>query len=210
MDVQLLITFGVTLFSIVDAVGNIPFFIAATDGFTPSARRWIIERAILIASAVLVFFLLTGTLLLRLLNIRLSSFQIAAGIVLFIVGWDLLRARFSPTKTSEDEEAEAMSKEDIAVFPLAIPLLAGPGAITSCIVYGSQGSSPVMRAMMVGVVVIVMLTSFVILDAGARISARIGLTGMRVIRRVMGLLLTAIGVNFVLEGLRAALPYITG
>ena len=210
MDLELLVTFGVTLFSIVDAVGNIPFFIAATDGFTPPAKRWIIERAVVISSTVLIFFLLTGRLLLRLLNIRLSSFQIAAGIVLFIIGWDLLRARFSATKTSEDEEAEAMSKEDIAVFPLAIPLLAGPGAITSCIVYGSQASSLLTKGMTVGVVLIVMLLSFGILDAASRISARIGLTGMRVIRRVMGLLLTAIGVNFVLEGIKAALPYITG
>lgn len=210
MDLQLFLTFGVTLFSIIDSVGNVPFFVAATEGFTESSRRWIIERASIIAAVVLIFFLLAGKTMLDLLNISLGSFQIAAGIILFIIGWDLLRARSSTTKTTKAEESEALEKEDIAVFPLAIPLLAGPGAITSCIVYGTQAENLLTKGLLVASVVIVMLASFGILAAGSKIMGRIGLTGTRVVRRIMGLLLTAIAVNFVIEGIKSTLPYLGG
>ncbi len=210
MDFQLFLTFGLTLFSIIDAVGNVPLFVAATEGFSDRSRRWIIERATFIAGVVLVFFLLAGRTILDLLRIRLSSFQIAAGIILFIIGWDLLRARSSATKTTEAEENEAMSKEDIAVFPLAIPLLAGPGAITSCIVYGTHAEGLVVKGILVATLAVVMGASFLILATGSTILARIGLTGMRVIRRIMGLLVTAIAVNFVIEGIKDTLPYLMG
>ena len=208
VEPQVLLTFGVTLFSIIDSVGNVPFFVAATESFRAETRRWVIQRASIIAAGVLVFFLLFGDSLLGLFNLRLSSFQIAAGIVLFIIGWDLLRARTSATKTSEAEEAETLAREDIAVFPLAIPLLSGPGAITTCIVYGSGSHGAVDKAMLVLVVVAAMLLSFLVLLMGSRLLAKIGLTGMRVIRRIMGLLLTAIAVNFVVEGIKGTLPYI--
>ncbi len=210
MDFQLYVTFGVALFSIVDSVGNIPLFVAATDGFTTQARRWIIERASLVATLVLLFFLLAGQAILNILNIRLSSFKIAAGIVLFIIGWDLLRARVSSTKTTKDEQDEALVKEDIAVFPLAIPLLSGPGAITTCMVYATHVHGPFGKILLAVVVAIVMALSFVVLEAGSIILARIGLTGMRVFRRIMGLLLTAIAVNFVVEGVKETIPYIAG
>jgi len=209
VDQQLLLTFGVTLFSIIDSIGNVPFFVAATEGFTQESRRWIIERAILIASAILIVFLLSGRFILNVLHLRLSSFEIAAGIVLFMIGWDLLRARSSAVKTSKAEEAEAMSKEDIAVFPLGIPLLAGPGAITTCIVYGTRAESMVGRAGLLGILACVMVASFLVLLTGATLMEKIGLTGMRVIRRVIGLLLTAIAVNFVVDGIRNTLPYLT-
>ena len=208
MEPQILLTFGVTLFSIIDSVGNVPFFVAATEGFKAETRRWVIERASVIATGVLIFFLLFGRSLLDILNLRLSSFQIAAGIVLFIIGWDLLRAKTSPTKTSEAEEAETMAREDIAVFPLAIPLLSGPGAITTCIVYGSDVHGLLDKGLLLLVVAVVMALSFLVLLMGSKLLARIGLTGMRVIRRIMGLLLTAIAVNFVVEGIKGTLPYI--
>ncbi len=209
MNQELLLTFGVTLFSIVDSIGNIPFFVAATDGFSSESRRWIIERAVIIASAVLVAFSLAGRSILDVLHLRLSSFEIAAGIVLFVIGWDLLRARSFQTKTTREEEAEAMNREDIAVFPLSIPLLAGPGAITTCIVYGTKVEGMTQKAGLLGVLIAVMFASFMILFMGARLMNKIGITGMRVIRRVIGLLLTAIAVNFVVDGVKNTLPYLT-
>ena len=208
MDPQLLFTYGVTLFSIVDAIGNVPLFVAATENFTQESRKWMIQRSSMIATGVLIFFILAGKAILDALKLRISSFQIAAGIILFIIGWDLLRARSSPTKTSEAEEAETLAREDIAVFPLAIPLLSGPGAITTCIVYGSQATTITGKLLFVAVAVGVMVASFLVLLMGSQLLAKIGLTGMRVIRRIMGLLLTAIAVNFVVEGVKQTLPYL--
>lgn len=208
MDTQFLFTFAVTLFSIIDSVGNVPIFVAATEGFKSDSRKWIIERASIIATVVLIFFLIFGGSLLDALNLRLSSFQIAAGIILFIIGWDLLRAKTSSTKTSDEEEAEMKEREDIAVFPLAIPLLSGPGAITTCIVYGSLIDGVIGKASLLAVVIIVMVLSFLVLLMGSQILSKIGITGMRVIRRIMGLLLTAIAVNFVVEGVKNSIPYV--
>jgi len=207
VDFQSFFTFGVSLFTIVDAIGNVPFFVAATEHFAGSARRWIIERASFIAAVVLIFFLLVGKFILDMLKVTVSSFQIAAGIVLFIISWDLLLARTSGTKTTEDERNEALSKDDIAVFPLAIPLLSGPGAITWCMYNGSQTTDIASKAIMLAVVVAVMMASLLILEAGAAITAAIGLTGMKVIRRIMGLLLSAVAVNYVVEGIKRTMPY---
>jgi len=210
VNFQSFFTFGVSLFTIVDAIGNVPFFVAATQNFSASARRWIIERASFIAAVVLIFFLLVGKFILDLLNVTVESFQIAAGIVLFIISWDLLLARTSGTKTTEDERNEALSKDDIAVFPLAIPLLSGPGAITTCMYNGSQSGDLVSKAIMLAVVAAVMMISFLILEAGSLIMGAIGLTGMKVIRRIMGLLLSAVGVNYVVEGIKHTVPHIVG
>ncbi len=210
VDLQSYLTFGVSLFTIVDAIGNVPFFVAATENFAAPARRWVIERASLIAAVVLMFFLLVGKVILDLLSVTLSSFQIAAGIVLFIISWDLMLARTSGTKSTEDERNEALSKDDIAVFPLAIPLLSGPGAITWCMYNGSRSAGIASKAIMLGIVAIVMLISFVILETGAAIMGAIGVTGMKVIRRIMGLLLSAVAVNYVVEGVKNTLPHMLG
>lgn len=200
-----LVAFG-TVFAIVDPLGLVPPFLAITPGETVARRRGIAKRACLIGAVVLVAFGLAGSLIFRFFGITLHAFRIAGGVLLFLVALDMLRARHSGTKTTPEEEAEGAAKEDVAVIPLGIPLLAGPGAIASVMMLTGRAGTTAEHAVVYGAILLTVAIAYTALRAAEPVSRVLGKTGLNVLTRLMGLILAAIAVQFVIDGLTAALP----
>ncbi len=200
----------VTVFAIVDPVGVLPFFVALTEGFDDADRRVIVERASIVLGTVLLLFALLGRFLFKIFGFTLGAFEIAGGIILFVVAFDMLEGRVTRTKlTPEDREAAIDRRDEIAVVPLGIPLLAGPGAISTVMIdAGSSGGSPLAIGVTFVAIAIVTALTFVILKLGPPILRGLGRVGVMAMTRVLGLILAALGVQFVLNGVASVLPHL--
>lgn len=199
----------VSLFAIVDPIGTLPFFVALTDGFNEDDRQIILRRAVLVLGGLLTIFALVGRFVFAAFGVSLGAFEIAGGILLFVIAYDMLQGEIGRTRLSAQDREEAIARRDeISVMPLGIPLLAGPGAISTVMIYeGNAGSDPsLILATFVGVVVTTVAT-FVILRYGQRILRAMGRVGVMALTRVLGLLLAAVGVQFVLDGIAAFHPF---
>ena len=192
----------IILLVVVDPLGIAPLFMALTRGETLAARRRIALRGTLIAGGILVTFALAGDTLLRALGIGMPAFQIAGGLLLFLLAVEMVFARHSGVRsTTEREQREAQTKKDISVFPLAIPLISGPGALTSVLLMvGERGDDAVVIGTVLAVIVTVLLVTLASLLAATRIMAFMGETGANVVSRVLGVVLAALAVQFVLNG----------
>ena len=200
MDQAFFITAFVTLFVIIDPIGLTPLFVALTQGMTARARRAIALRACIVSALILCLFAAFGEAVLGFVGISMPAFRIAGGILLFLTALDMLFERRSKRREDQADEDEG---PDPSVFPLAIPLIAGPGAIASVILLAGQNPGPeglvATIAVMLGVLLIVLL---LFLLAGLMERA-LGKTGINVVTRLLGMLLAALSVQFVLDGLRA-------
>lgn len=193
-----------SLFVIVDPIATVPAFIAMTPRDTPEQRSKMALLACSVAAAVLLIFAITGKIIFTYLGITLPAFQLAASVVLLLVALDMVRARRSAVQETSEETDAGMAKEDIAITPLAIPMLAGPGAISTAILLHNQANSWDKRVALYGCIVAVCVASYLVL----RLAAHGGrwLTNpilLRVITRVMGLLLAAIAMQFLIDALKS-------
>ena len=188
------------VFFVVDPIGVVPIFIAMTHGDSREQMRDTAWRASLVAFGLLTFFALFGTFLFKVMGVSLAAFRVAGGVVLLITALDMLRARQSETKTSPGEAEEATAKEDVAIVPLALPLLAGPGAIATVMVLVSRGRGITNTLTVVGAVVVTMVATYLLLRAASLVQRVLGQSGVALFQRVMGLLLAAIAVQFIAEG----------
>lgn len=193
----------ITFFVIIDPLGIAPLFLALTPDSSEALRRQMAVKATAIAAGVLLVFAISGDLFLRSLGITLSAFRIAGGVLLFLLAIDMVFARSSGLRaTTAGEEAEAVHKTDIAVFPLAIPLIAGPGAMTSTVLLmGQQSGEPSRQVAVILVLLGVLLLNLAVLVVATRLTRALGVTGINVITRVFGIILAALAVQFVLDGL---------
>lgn len=190
----------ITLILIVDPVGNTPVFVSMLENFKPEDRTGMIRKAIIIAILVLYGFIFIGKPLFDFIGVEMYSFKIAGGILLFIISLEMLFGRKSGTARTPEEEAEALSKEDIVVTPMAIPLLTGPGVITAGIVLLNTAADNIERAILLAVILLVFLVVYLILEKAKHVFDLLGQTGTKVVVRIMGLLLAAIAVQFVISG----------
>lgn len=193
------ITSFVTMFVVIDPLGIAPLFLALTQGMAAKARRAIALRACAISLGILLVFALTGEAVLDFIGISMPAFRVAGGILLFLTALDMLFER--RTKRREDQ-AETQPHHDPSVFPLAIPLIAGPGSIASIILL--QGAQPGYEGMAIvfAVTLAVMAMVLVLCLASGLLERALGRVGITVITRLLGMLLAALSVQFVLEGLR--------
>lgn len=198
-----LVTFTSVLF-IVDPIAVIPTYLVITQGETTAERAITARRACIAAAVILIAFAVGGTLIFQLFGITLEAFRIAGGLILWVVAMDMLHGQ-RLTQESSPEIAEGQAKEDVAVTPLAMPMLAGPGAISTIIVLAGQARTIPEKALLHVSIVVTMVLSWIVLRAGERLAMRMGQTGIRVMTRIMGLLLAAIAVQFVITGARDAL-----
>jgi multiple antibiotic resistance protein len=196
-----LLTFG-SLFAIVDPFAAIPPFLAMTAHDSPAQRRRMARTACVTAACVMGLFAMVGPAIFRMFGITLAAFQIAGGLVLLLSALDMLRAQKSPLKETPEEVAEGMSKDDIAITPLAIPLLAGPGAITTSIVLGGRASGLPQKAVFFLLIALVAFVSYLTLTLAAESAKKLSSTMLNIVTRLMGLLLAAIGVQFILSALK--------
>lgn len=196
----------VTLFVTVDPLGLAPLFIGLTAGMGAADRRHVALRATAIATVVLVLFALVGAKLLSLLGISLPAFRIAGGLLLFYTAFQMVFSQKEPRDKSDADRAVTLDHiRDIAAFPLAIPLLAGPGAISATILAASKAPTLTAYGAFIGLIVAVMGLGLLVFLAADPIDRRIGETGRVVIGRLLGLLLAALAVQFVADGIKAIL-----
>lgn len=199
MDTAFLISAFVTLFVVIDPIGLTPVFIALTPGLTAQQRRAIAIRATVIAAGLLFLFAFLGEQVLGFIGISMPAFRIAGGILLFLTALDMLFER--RTKRREDQ-ADVEDVPDPSVFPIAIPLIAGPGAIASIILLAGQAEGPVGMASVLGVMVAVLIIVFLLFLSAPLIERALGKTGIVVVTRLLDMLLAALSVQFVLDGIR--------
>jgi multiple antibiotic resistance protein len=197
------------IFFVVDPLSAVPFFLAMTREHSDQERRDTALRAAVTAGAVLAGSALIGHWLFRLLGISLGAFRIAGGIVLLLLALDMIRTQPSRTRITEKEVEAGAVKEDIAIVPLAMPLLAGPGSIATAIVLaGRAREGPWWHLVPVlGAIAVTAAASYVILAGATRTERVLGRTGLSIVERVAGLLLVAVAVQFMVDGLREALPH---
>jgi multiple antibiotic resistance protein len=191
-----------TLLFVVDPAGVVPLFLSITANESPSERQKTALRACIAAFFTLSTFAFLGGLLFRVLGISLGAFRIAGGILLFLLAVDMLQAK--RTRTSPEEEAEGVSRPDVSVFPLAIPMLAGPGASSTVMVLVSRADHWMECVCVAVVIAVTAALCYWVLRSADMIARRLGRTGMNVLERVMGLILAATAVQFVIEGVRSA------
>lgn len=190
-----------SVFFLVDPIAAIPSFLAMTADQDRLQRRHMAKRAAWTCLVVLTGFAAAGKLIFRLFGITLPAFKIAGGVILLLIGLDMLRARRSPTKETPGEAAEGAEREDVGIIPLGIPMLAGPGSISTVMVL-TGGMPDWWYAISVFLAILaVSLTSYAILAGADRVRQYLGETGIRILTRLMGLMLTAIAVQFMLNGL---------
>jgi multiple antibiotic resistance protein len=197
-----LVTFTSVLF-IVDPVAAIPTYLVITQQETPAERRRTARRACIAMTVLLVVFAATGTMLFQAFGITLPAFRTAGGLILWFVAMDMLHGE-RRTQEGRDEVYEGQIKEDVALTPLAIPMLAGPGAISTAIVLAGQARGVVQTVVVYVSIVLTGLISYLSLRLGEPLLGRLGKTGIRVVTRIMGLILAAVAVQFVFSGVREA------
>lgn len=198
-----LITFTSILF-IVDPIAVIPTYLVITQGETAAQRRDTARRACIAAAVLLVVFSVAGRLIFQLFGITLPAFRIAGGLILWLVAMDMLHGQRT-TQESPTEIHEGKEKDDVAITPLAVPMLAGPGAISTVIVLGGQARTITEHAIVYAAIVLTAILSWLSLLLGERLVSRLGQTGIRVTTRIMGLLLAAVAIQFVLTGVKDGL-----
>ncbi len=205
MQATFLITLPAVLF-IVDPIGLVPMFLAMTAHDSPERSRAMAARAVVTAGLVLTFFALFGSFVFRFFGVTLAAFRVAGGLLLMLTALDMLRAQSPATKTSPAEEREGESLEDIAIVPLAMPLIAGPGAIATVMVLMARHGAGVSAGLQViASIVITMLVTYLCLRSAKTVRRVLKQTGIAILERVFGLILAAIAVQFVFDGGRELL-----
>ena len=190
----------VTILVVVDPPGVVPIFVALTSDEEPRRRRAILIRAVLIAFGVALFFLIAGRAVLSYLGVTVHAFSISGGILLFVAAMPMLFGHRGGLQAPEPKEQGSVG-QDISVFPLAMPLLSGPGTIATILLLTSQAGGDLHRLAAIGIAIAaVFLVSFLVLHLGGRLIALVGEGGVHIATRVMGIVLAALAVQFVLNG----------
>jgi len=201
-ELPALITAFTTLFIIIDPPGLAPVFIALTQGMDAAKRRAIAMRAFLVAFALMMVFLFAGEAVLGFVGISMDAFRIAGGILLFLTALDMLFQRRQARREDSAAEGQAEHEDDPSVFPLALPLIVGPGAITTVILLAGNAQGAADLGAIAGVICVVLVIVLLAFLAAPAIERALGKTGLNIVTRVLGMLLAALAVQFVLDGLR--------
>jgi multiple antibiotic resistance protein len=206
MPMEFVVSALVTLLVVVDPIGLVPTFIGITHGLPAGARRSVALRASLIAAAVLIGAAFIGEWLLRTLAISLPAFRIAGGLLLFSIASEMVFGLRTQRQSQTAEQAVEERVRNIAAFPLAIPLMAGPGAITATVLLAGRSGGDITRlSLLIGVIITVLLVCLIAFALAERISRVFGTTGNIVLSRLLGVLLAALAVQFVVDGVRTLL-----
>ncbi len=199
-ELPALIAAFTTLFIIIDPPGLAPLFVALTQGMTNLQRRAIAVRACLIAGALMIAFMFIGEALLGFVGISMPAFRIAGGILLFLTALEMLFQKRQVRRQENADEGASEHHEDPSVFPLALPLIVGPGAITTIILLAGQAQSAIDLVAIAGVMLLVLAFVFIAFMAAIPLDRILGKTGINILTRLLGMLLAALAIQFVLDG----------
>jgi multiple antibiotic resistance protein len=204
------LTFGLVAFSavffVVDPLAVLPIFLAITASDTSAQKRATALRAAITCGITLTVFAAAGSLIFRFFGITLGAFKIAGGVLLFLVALDMMQARPSRTRSTPEEEKEGVSKADVAIIPLAIPLLSGPGSIATVMVLMSRHKQLIYAIPVFVSIVVTAIITWLMLRGAEWMERRLSKTFMNVVTRVMGLILAAVAVEFVISGIKDVMP----
>jgi len=202
MSTQFLATAFATAITIIDPIGMIPLTLSATAHASPERRNKIVDQAVLVAAGIMLFMGLVGQALLSYLGITLPAFLIAGGILLFLIAIDMLFARPTGAKGTEEEEREAAQVQNPAVFPLAVPMIAGPGTIATVLLLLNLTKGDRFEVVIVfGAYAAALLITWLCMRGATLLQRYVGRTGIHVVTRLLGIILAALAVQFVLNGI---------
>lgn len=198
--------FFIGLVAIVNPIGIVPVFVGLTRNLTDAERNIVGVRASLTVGIVLVIALLMGDSVLAFFGISLDSFRVAGGILILLMALSMLHGGISPEKQTTEEAQDAEDKERIAVVPIGMPLLAGPGAVSTIIIFTHRGHGVLHYSLLLTIAVGLAILTWLALRAAPLIADRLGRTGLNIVGRIMGLILAAIGVEFIANGMKQLFP----
>jgi multiple antibiotic resistance protein len=206
MSEHLLFTFNtfIAIFVIIDPFAVVPIYLSLTEGYTPEALRQTRRKASKLALGILATFALTGTAIFRMFGITLPAFQIAGGILLLLLG--IAQLNSSRSRVQPEEQYEGMARDDISIFPLGMPLLAGPGAISTVVLFASEAKGVASVVGLMIALVTALGASHLTLKGAPLLYKVLGRTGLNLLTRIMGVILTAVAVQFIINGLLGAFP----
>ena len=200
---QLVLIFT-SIFFIVDPFAVIPSFLAMTVRDSPAQRRVLARRGAWTCAITLTLFALGGSMIFTIFGITIGAFKIAGGVLMGLNALDMVQARRSQQRETAVETAEGIQKEDIGILPLGVPMLAGPGAISTVMVLALGAKTLAATVAVYVSIVVTSLLTYVVLSAASLVERRLGQTGMRILTRLMGLVLSAIAVQFILDGIKTS------
>jgi multiple antibiotic resistance protein len=201
------IKFFIVFFVVIEPLSIAPVFVTLTAGATPEFQRKMAYRSVAIAALILLTFSLIGTPFLAAMGISIQAFRIFGGLLLFLIALEMVFARESGTRTSSDEKAESQLRTDVSVFPLAFPLISGPGALVTILLWFGPlpiTAHPLQFAAMAACVAVVLLLTLLVMLLAVPLMRTLGVTGTNVANRLFGVILGALAVQFVLDGIRAS------
>ena len=205
VDVAFAATAMASIFAIVDPLGVIPNFTVLTEDMSRQEKRDVISKSCLVATTVLGVFAVFGQFIFAAFGFSIPAFEIAGGVLLFVVAFEMMHGERPRTKMTESERTETLEREDVGVIPLGVPLLAGPGAITTVMIYMTHPvADPIDKMFIFAGILAAVMTTFLLMHYADWIFKRLGRTGTKVIGRIMGLLLAAIAVQFIINGIIGA------
>ncbi|OIR04632.1 hypothetical protein GALL_133020 [mine drainage metagenome] len=206
MDWQALIKVTIALFAIVNPIGCLPIFISATDGWSKQDRARTAKTVATTVAIVLIVSTFLGDRVLNFFGISIPSFQVGGGILLMLIANSMMHGKQSGTRQTPEEAQSLAEREAIAIVPLSIPLLAGPGAISSMIINAQQNSSFVGHVSLIAPILVIAAIIWIVLRLSSSISNQLGSIGINIVTRLMGLILAAMAVEFIAHGLIGLFP----
>lgn len=195
----------IAVFVIVDPFAVVPVYLVLTERFSHAEVVRTRRKATLVGAGILVTFAVTGMSIFKLFSITLPAFQIAGGILLLLFG--IAQLNGSRTRVKPEEQNESMERDDVSVFPLGTPLIAGPGAISTVVLYAASNRTPLTVGVLVASILLALAAAYLVLKAAHPLYRVLGKTGLNLVTRIMGLILTAVAVQFILNGARGALQW---
>lgn len=190
-----------SLFALINPLGISPILLSVTENLNSQEYTRVIKKGIFFATIILLLFAFMGELIFKFYGITIHAFKIAGGILFFRTGMNMLNARTPRTRTTPQETLEASDIEDLSIAPIGMPIIAGPGAITSVMLLSSQANTMAERAFFYFNIIFVLTLTYFLLKIAKKISSKFGMTGIRIIQRIMGLILVVLAIQFIIDGI---------
>ena len=201
LDLSFILLSFSSLFTLLNPIGTAPIILSLTESLDLNEYNKVIKKGIFFACLILLLFALMGKIIFTFYGITIYAFKIAGGILFLRIGINMLEAKVSRTKSTPKESEEASKNDDIALTPIGIPLIAGPGAITSVMILAAQTVSFQQKVIFYSNIVVTLFITFIILKLGKKLTKKLGTTGLRVIERIMGMILMVVAIQFIVDGL---------
>jgi len=210
LDLSFILLSFSSLFTLLNPIGTAPIVLSLTESLNSEEYDKVIKKSVCVACLILLLFAIMGKIIFTFYGITVYAFKIAGGILFLRIGINMLEAKVSRTKSTPKESEEASGNDDIALTPIGIPLIAGPGAITSVMILAAQAVSFEQKVIFYVNIIVTLLITFMILKLGKKLTKKLGTAGLRVIERIMGMILMVVAIQFIIDGLNTVITnYIT-